>query len=253
MNGFHTQAGWLAFNAIAIGVVFFSRSSRFFSRQASADAPATRGPNPAAPLLVPLLVIVGAAMMTAAASSGGLDRFYVVRVAIAALVLWKYRRSYSGLGWSWNWVAVGVGIAVFGIWIGLEELLPPEPADAAGDPFLLPALERWMWLVCRVIGAVILVPIAEELAFRGYLLRRLQGAELGEDMKNRWNWVAVLISSVLFGLLHPGRWIAGTLAGVFFAWAFYRRGRLSDAILAHATTNAILAVYVLATKQWGLW
>ncbi len=254
VGGFHTQAGWLAFNATAIGLIVLSRSSSLF-RRAPTEAPARapRGPNPAAPLLVPLLVIVGAAMVTGAVSAGGIDRLYAVRVLIAGLVLWTYRSAYRALGWSWSWVAVGLGGAVFGLWIGLEAVFPPGAGEEPGTPFALPAAERWPWLVCRIVGAVVLVPVAEELAFRGYLLRRLQGAELDQNMTGRWNGFAVAVSSVLFGLLHADRWIAGTLAGATFAWAFYRRGRLSDAILAHAVANAALAGYVLATGQWDLW
>jgi hypothetical protein len=42
--------------------------------------------------------------------------------------------------------------------------------------------------------------------------------------------------------LHGGRWFAGTLAGL-----------RADAVVAHATTNATLAVYVLVSHQWQLW
>jgi hypothetical protein len=33
----------------------------------------------------------------------------------------------------------------------------------------------------------------------------------------------------------------------------YRRGELSDAVAAHAITNALIAAYVLATGAWTLW
>ena len=125
--------------------------------------------------------------------------------------------SVCGSGWKPGRAARGIRGRSAGVAPGGTRILVPLPRPRCRD----------------------LVPIAEELALRGYLLRRLQGAKLDTDMTGRWNWFAVLVSSVLFGLLHPGRWIAGTLAGVFFAWAFYRRGRLSDAILAHAVTNAV--------------
>ena len=251
VEGFHIQAGWLAFNAVALGVIVLSRVVPVFRRSPAGPTVGTRGPNPAAPLLVPMLVIAAAAMVTAAASAGGPDRLYPLRVAAGGLVLWAYRRHYRGLGWGWSWAAAGLGLAVLGLWLGFERLMP-EPA-AAGGPEALPPTERAVWLACRILGAVVLVPVAEELAFRGYLLRRLGGAELDEDRAGRWNWFAVIVSSVLFGLLHPGRWVAGTLAGVLFAWAFTRRGRLADAILAHAVANAGLAGYVLATGEWQLW
>jgi hypothetical protein len=38
-----------------------------------------------------------------------------------------------------------------------------------------------------------------------------------------------------------------------YALALYRRGSLTDAVVAHATTNALLAAYVLTTGSWALW
>ena len=64
--------------------------------------------------------------------------------------------------------------------------------------------------------------------------------------------VLCLPSSILFGALH-GRWLAGTVAGMFYAWAMYRRGKTGDAILAHAITNALIAADVLILGNWTLW
>jgi membrane protease YdiL (CAAX protease family) len=60
------------------------------------------------------------------------------------------------------------------------------------------------------------------------------------------------VSSVLFGALH-GRWLAGTVAGMCDAWAMSRRGRVDDAIVAHAITNALIAADVLILGHWELW
>jgi CAAX prenyl protease-like protein len=100
---------------------------------------------------------------------------------------------------------------------------------------------------------VVIVPMAEDLAFRGFLLRWLQSADFDRVPPARWSWPAVLGSSVLFGLLHPGWWVAGTLAGVAYAAAYRMRGRLADAVVAHAVTNAVIAAFVLATGSWWLW
>ena len=48
-------------------------------------------------------------------------------------------------------------------------------------------------------------------------------------------------------------WLAGTLAGLFYAWALIRRSRIGEAVIAHATTNALLAAYVLLFQKWHLW
>jgi membrane protease YdiL (CAAX protease family) len=47
--------------------------------------------------------------------------------------------------------------------------------------------------------------------------------------------------------------LAGTFAGLAYALAVYRRGRLADAIAAHATTNALLAAWVVGYQRWDLW
>jgi membrane protease YdiL (CAAX protease family) len=50
-----------------------------------------------------------------------------------------------------------------------------------------------------------------------------------------------------------GRWLAGAAAGMCYAWAMYRRGRVSDAVIAHAVTNGLIAAEVLVCSHWGLW
>src|SRR4029077_11911062 len=101
----------------------------------------------------------------------------------------------------------------------------------------------------RIVGAVVIVPLVEELAFRGYLARRLTGADWESVSLRAISWPALLASSVLFGLLHRDV-IAGTAAGVLSARRARRRGQLGDAVLAHAVTNALLAITVLVTGRW---
>lgn len=97
---------------------------------------------------------------------------------------------------------------------------------------------------------MVTVPIAEELAFRP--LRKFVSSDFETVSPREFTWLALIASSILFGALHQ-QWLAGTIAGLLFAYAFYRGGRLSEAIYAHATANALLAAYVMATGHWSLW
>lgn len=108
-------------------------------------------------------------------------------------------------------------------------------------------------MTVRVVGSVVTVPLAEELAFRGYLARRLIAADFEDVSAIHLTWLSVLLSSVLFGAMHQQRWLAGTLAGVLYALVFRRKGELSHAVLAHATTNAMIAAHVLISGNWSLW
>jgi CAAX prenyl protease-like protein len=102
--------------------------------------------------------------------------------------------------------------------MGLEWALPGTSASSTLPTSLavIPAGLAAVWLLVRVLGSAITVPIAEELAFRGYLLRRLVSANFDEPSTLRFTWLSFVVSPLLFGALH-GRWLAGTVAGMCYA------------------------------------
>ena len=65
--------------------------------------------------------------------------------------------------------------------------------------------------------------------------------------------VALLLSALAFGVLHGSMWPIGIIAGLAYGFLAMRSGRLGEAIAAHATTNALLAFYVISANQWQLW
>jgi CAAX prenyl protease-like protein len=112
---------------------------------------------------------------------------------------------------------------------------------------------RMTWITFRVLAAVITVPLAEELAFRGFFMRRLISSDFESISLRHFSWLALLVSSAAFGLLHGGYWVAGSIAGILFSLTVIRRGRIGEAVVAHATANALLAAYVLIYHTWHLW
>jgi exosortase E/protease (VPEID-CTERM system) len=262
MQGFHSHAGWIAFNVVALGTCLVARRMSWLSIAGGggttiaerSDLNVDRSePNPAAPYLIPFLAILAAGMVAGAASSHGFEWMYALRVSAAAAALWYFRDSYRALDWRVGWPAVALGGLVFLIWIALEPLAGSAGAAPPVALTFAPALARLAWLVFRILGAVITVPMAEELAFRGFLLRRLISADFESVAWRTFAWAPFLISSIGFGLLHGDRWLAGSIAGSIYAFAMLRRGRIGEAAAAHAVTNALLAIYVLATGNWQLW
>ena len=202
---------------------------------------------------MPFLTVLAAGMI-ARAASGGFEWLYPLRFIGAAAALWYFRKRYAQLEWKFDGMSVAVGIFVFALWVGLDRILSGGAMRAM--PSALAAVSppvRDTWIAIRVLAAVVTVPLAEELAFRGFLLRRLVAADFESVSMTKVHWIPLLASSVAFGLLHGGRWVVGTAAGVLYGLVQARRGRIGDAVAAHATTNLLLAAYVLLYQGWGYW
>jgi exosortase E/protease (VPEID-CTERM system) len=256
LRGFHSEAGWLFFNVAALAVCVSAGRIRYFAANnggALASPENFARENPTAVYLVPFLALLAAGMLAGAASSG-FEWLYPFRFFAAAAALWVFRKHYAKLDWRCGWLSPIIGALIFLLWIALARF--PAYSTGAGMPTSLAsasASARTLWIAFRVLASVTTVPLAEELAFRGYLLRRLISSDFEAVSFSRVTPVAVLVSSAIFGLLHGGRWIAGILAGIVLALLIMRRGRIGDAVAAHAVANGLIALYVLAFNAWSLW
>ena len=283
IDGFHSQAGWITFLIVGLGTIWVAQQMRFFTLMPPADdglptgegddadraavalpatalAPAassepgiSHGPSTVACLL-PFLALTAVTILTQAFTSG-FNYLYPLRVIAVAAVLWSLRRHYAPGREPISIVAVAIGVLTFLVWMALAPgygLEDPEKV-AAMDPAQLGQPSALLWLLFRVAGYTITVPIAEELVFRGFLARRLIDDDVERVPVGTFTWLSFLASSLAFGLMHGADWPRATLAGIAFALALYQRRRLADAIVAHATINACLAGYVIATGSWTEW
>ncbi len=269
-NGFHSQAGWITFSAVSVGFCYAITRVPWFTRippgsgEYAHPAIAARhgetvegaaAKNPAAAFLLPFVMILAAGMIAAAAT--GADKFewlYPLQFLAAAGTLWIFRRRYAAMNWSFDWLAPATGALVFAIWIALDRAHSASADSGLMAPLMdAPVLNRVAWLTIRVLAAVITVPLAEELAFRGFLMRRLISPDFESISLRHLSWFALLASSIIFGILHGGFWLPGIIAGILFGLVMIRRGRIGDAVVAHASANALLAAYVLIFHKWHLW
>jgi exosortase E/protease (VPEID-CTERM system) len=279
--GIHSHVGWIAF--IIVALTFFLATQRLAwvrkepSLVLSADghpgidgltmgAGATehlnhdRGESPAIrAYLVPFLAILAASFVSKSAS-GYFEWLYPLRFVAAVIALCYFWPGLKKLNWRFGWVAPLAGVAVFAVWIAPSLWVHQRGASPLGPALAaLSPTARWAWIVFRVAAAVITVPIAEELAFRGYLARRFVSQEFDQISFSNLTVLPVALSSAAFGLMHMQYlrdWrhlMLGTLAGLAYAAALRWRGRLGDAVVAHAITNLLLAACVLGFGDWSLW
>ena len=134
----------------------------------ASDAPSRPGDTTeAAALLVPVLVLLSSLLLTGAVSRG-FDWLYPLRVVATAGALWHFRTTYRRLDWRWTWQSAAVGGAVFVLWLVLDASTATQGAELEVGLAELPRGTAGLWLGFRVIGSTLTVPLAEELAFRGY-------------------------------------------------------------------------------------
>jgi len=177
---------------------------------------------------------------------------------VAGLLAW-YWRGYGELarqnlpdaretGW-----AVVVGIAVFAIWVQLdapwmqlgEATASFVPLDASGQLI-------WPLVALRLIGAALVVPVMEELFWRSFLMRWVQHPGFERVDPQTVGVRALVMSTFVFTLAHT-LWLAAVVAGLAYAWLYRRSGKLWTAVIAHAVTNGLLGVWVIATGRWEFW
>ena len=162
-----------------------------------------------------------AALFAAAAAS--------LKLKVESLKCWK--RSDLVLG-------LAVGLVVFAIWI------LPEQFDwvwyrkwcIVGEGGTQAVAEaNAAMIVARLIGSAFVISVAEELFFRKWLI----------SFAGFWWMVG------LFAIEHD-RWLVAAICGMAYGVLSLRRG-LAAAIVAHATTNLVLGLWVIRTGQWQFW
>lgn len=101
-----------------------------------------------------------------------------------------------------------------------------------------------IFLGIEIIVIVILAPVLEEFIFRGVILHRL--------IKKTSITGGVLISSILFGVLHADM-IGAFFFGVITALLFLKTGNLLIPILVHMINNAIAVALSFISPTWPDW
>lgn len=255
LQGFHSYAGWIAFCGLSLAVVYTSQRMPWFAREPRGIARAERSDtiNPAAVYLGPFLAVLAVSFVTGAFSSG-FDAAYPLRVLAGLTALWCVRSELPRIGRALSATGLAFGAAAFVLWVALERL-GVQARDTSTFPAELAQLSplaAGTWVAFRALGFLLVAPLAEELAFRGFLARRLVSSDFEALSYRALTPLAWMLSSLAFGLLH-GQWIAATLAGALFALAAMRRGRLADAVVAHATTNALLILSSFVFGPWHAW
>lgn len=154
---------------------------------------------------------------------------------------------FAKLGWgpvSKHWLRTKpYGVLVWAAIAALGSILPSEWLVEKMEYTMPEAMEQMFeQIMGEPVGYLsigILTPLAEEIVFRGAILRKLLGI-----FDDRWHWVAIAVSAVIFGAVH-GNWpqfVHAALLGLLLGWMYYRTGSILPGIMLHWVNNTVAYV-----------
>ncbi len=181
---------------------------------------------------------------------------YPLQTLVCAVALVIFWRNYDFGSARVLPLAVGVGLLVFAVWVSPQMLFgqPPrtdgfDPTVFAGDPLLY-----WGTVVGRFARLVIVVPLVEELFWRGFLQRYLVDERFQRVPLGRYTHLSFWGVALAFTLVHTtADYPAALITGAAYGWLFVRTKSLLAPIVAHLVTNLALGLYIMKTGQWGFW
>ena len=206
--------------------------------------------------------------------------FYAAKTVVGAWFVWSVRPFIGEMRWAISWQAVAAGVGVFAFWVGLDGHYPS--LDQLAQSYLCPLLKAiglgnwcppstdgaplwnpnaqfgdgsalaWMFIVIRIVGSSMVVPPLEEVFYRSFLYRYIIKPDFQAVAQGTFRVGAFVMTSALFGFTHY-QWAAGILCGFVYQGVVCWKGRLGDAMTAHAITNLLLGIWVVWEGAWQFW
>ena len=174
---------------------------------------------------------------------------YFLGIAFVLLVMWarKWEWGFLGLTKPTSWTTVWVQALVYSILllVGVDMIITPIIESISGQTVDVSALDgirgNFISYMIFILFMWVVAAFGEEFIYRGFLVNRL-GVLLGNTKANMW--VAVILSSILFGMAHRYQGISGMintgLVGFFIGVIFIsNKNRLWATILTHGIYDVI--------------
>ena len=213
--------------------------------------------HPAIPYIAPY-----AAFLFFLALKSHFPREYPIRVIAVAAIVILFSRKIVSLHLSHPVQSVLVGALVFVTWI-VPDLLSSTYRQhwlfhnaligTAASSLPRDLRTDLVFLLFRIAGTAFLVPVIEELFWRGWLMRFLISPDFQRVRFGTYSAFSFGLTAVLFASEHGPYWEVGLIAGIVYGWWMVRTESLGDCILAHGITNGCLAAYVIGAGQWQYW
>jgi CAAX prenyl protease-like protein len=156
-----------------------------------------------------------------------------------------------------------LGALVFALWIGPDVVFGPgyrhsvlfrNSITGSAVSSIPIVLRTSVWfLALRTASCALLVPPVEEIFWRGWAMRWLIASDFRKVPLGTYQAAAFWLVALMFAAEHGPYWEVGLATGIVYNWWMVQTRNLTDCIIAHAVTNGLLSVYILATHQFQYW
>ncbi len=193
------------------------------------------------------------------------EAWYSLKVLVVLGLLWHFYREWPR--WNTRGVGLGVALGMLGVvlWLALDRLQGQIPGLSAlvasimgtregFDPFSRQgmSLNSVAFVLVRLTGLALVVPIMEELFWRGFLARFLIDEKFTQVPQGQFTTQSFSIVTAAFVAVHP-ELLAALAWGALVNWLYHKTGNIWACVAMHAVTNLLLGAWILATGDWRLW
>ena len=194
---------------------------------------------------------------------------YITKSLIGVVLLWWAWPYVTEMRWKFSLSAVVVGVGVLASWVGLDSLVPkqqdlwiklglskaPTTPPLPWNPFSQfgeGSALGWFFVGARILGSTFVVPPLEETFYRSFMYRWIAKPEFQSVSLGHFSWKPFALTAVIFGFAH-NEWLAGILCAAAYQGLVCWKKNLGEAMTAHAITNFLLGIYIVARNEWHFW
>lgn len=232
--------------------------------------------EPRLPLMGPMMAYLFLMLFTdfAPATTPWNQVAIALHIAAAAWFIRVLRNHYPPLGKLELGIAIPAGIASAAVWVfgqqafdamglggalgisGAAPFITLEPVEATDMTTVYAGAGFWAHAVLKILRAMTVVAIAEELFWRGFMLRAfIKWDDYDQVPLGTFTLFSCVGTALLSVIQHPGNWGVSIVLWILWNLLFCWRRSLKCLMVTHGVTNLVLYAYVVwyGGDAWRFW
>lgn len=182
---------------------------------------------------------------------------YPIQTIVCGWLVIRFWADYEMARPKRAFLGIAIGIVVFLLWISPQAFFGFGPRTNGFNPMSIFGNQSslyWPTVIMRFVRLVVVVPLVEEIFWRGFLLRYFIREDFEQVSFGSFSWLSFLAVTLAFGFSHSAPdWPAAILTGAIYNGVAYSTKSLSTCLVTHAATNLLLGLWIMQSGQWGFW